>query len=163
MAESTIAIRPIAATDDAAVAGVIRAVMPEFGASGDGFAMTDAEVDTMSVAYGAERCCYFVVELDGRVAGGAGVAPLVGADGTVCELRKMYFLPELRGRGVGRELLARCLEAAREMGFARCYIETLTGMDAAQRLYRAAGFELLAGPLGNTGHHGCDLHLALEL
>ena len=43
-------IRPIAPTDDAAMAAIIRAVMPEFGASGDGFAINDPEVDWMSRA-----------------------------------------------------------------------------------------------------------------
>ena len=160
---SPIAIRPIEPADDPVVAQVIRSVMPEFGASGDGFAITDPEVDSMSGTYGQARSAYFVVELDGRVAGGAGVAPLVGGDDSVCELRKMYFLPELRGRGVGAKLLQHCLDTARELGFTRCYIETLSGMDAAAHLYVAAGFTRLDGPLGDTGHHGCDMHFAREL
>jgi putative acetyltransferase len=150
------AIRPIEARDDAAVAAIIRRVMPEFGAGGPGFAIHDPEVDAMSAAYAAPGHRYFVVELDGRVAGGGGIAPLAGGDADTCELRKMYFLPELRGRGAGRALMARCLAFAREAGFRRCYLETLTGMDAAERLYRAAGFAEIPGPLGATGHFGCD-------
>lgn len=149
-------IRPIEARDDAAVAAIIRRVMPEFGAGGPGFAIHDPEVDAMSAAYAAPRHRYFVVELDGRVAGGGGIAPLAGGDADICELRKMYFLPELRGRGAGRALMARCLAFAREAGFRRCYLETLTGMHAAERLYRAAGFSEIPGPLGATGHFGCD-------
>nr|WP_322619044.1 GNAT family N-acetyltransferase [Arenimonas daejeonensis] len=45
--------------------------------------------------------------------GGGGVAPLDGGPEGVCELRKMYFLPELRGRGAGATLMAHCLDAAR--------------------------------------------------
>jgi putative acetyltransferase len=74
------------------------------------------------------------------VQGGAGIAPLDGGESDVCELRKMYFLPALRGLGAGAAAIARCLNAARELGFRRCYLETLTGMDAAQRLYLANGF-----------------------
>ena len=88
----------------------------------------------MAAAYARPRCAYFVVERDGRVCGGGGVAPLEGGDPEVCELRKMYFLPELRGLGAGAALMAWCLEAARTLGFRRCYLETLRGMDAAQKL-----------------------------
>jgi len=149
-------IRPIQTRDDAAVAAIIRRVMPEFGADGPGFAIHDAEVDSMSAAYSRPRTAYFVIELDGRVQGGAGVAPLDGGESDVCELRKMYFLPALRGRGAGAAAIARCLDAARALGFRRCYLETLTGMDAAQKLYLANGFRRIDAAMGATGHHGCN-------
>ena len=149
-------IRPIRADDDAAVAAIIRTVMPEFGAVGDGFAINDPEVDWMSRAYAEPRCSYFVIELDGVVSGGAGVAPLVDGDQDVCELRKMYFLPTLRGLGAGAAMMQVCLDAARGHGFLRCYLETLGGMDAAMRLYERSGFQRIPGPMGATGHGGCN-------
>jgi putative acetyltransferase len=156
-------LRPIAARDDAAMAAIIRRVMPEFGAIGDGFAINDPEVDWMSRAYTAPRCAYFVIERDGRVLGGGGVAPLEGGDPEVCELRKMYFLPELRGAGAGRALIDRCLEAARALGFRRCYLETLRGMSDARRLYERSGFTLIDAPMGATGHGGCNTFYLREL
>ena len=62
-----VAIRPIRADDDAAMAAVIRTVMPEFGATGCGFAINDPEVDWMSLAYAEPRHAYFVVERDGAL------------------------------------------------------------------------------------------------
>ena len=106
---------------------------------------------------------YFVIEADGAVQGGAGVAPLDGGEADVCELRKMYFLPTLRGRGAGQAAIDRCLDAARAFGFKRCYIETLTGMDAAQKLYLANGFERISCAMGGTGHHGCDRYYIRNL
>lgn len=156
-------IRPITAADDPAVANIIRTVMPSFGAVGDGFAINDPEVDWMSRAYSEPRCSYFVVEVDGVVKGGAGVAPLVDGDEDLCELRKMYFLPELRGQGAGAAMMARCLDAARGHGFRRCYLETLKGMDAAMRLYERSGFRRLPGPMGATGHGGCNAFYILDL
>ena len=149
-------IRRIRASDDGAMAAVIRAVMPEFGASGPGFALHDPEVDGMSAAYAAPRSAYWVVEAEGQVMGGGGIAPLEGGDADVCELRKMYFLPALRGRGAGRALISTCLDFALAAGFRRCYLETLTGMDAAQALYVANGFRRIDTPLGATGHFGCN-------
>ncbi len=151
-----IRIRPITPRDDAAIATVIRNVMPEFGAVGDGFAINDPEVDWMCRAYRAPRAAYFVVERDGIVEGGGGVAPLVGGDQATCELRKMYFLPTLRGLGAGRTLMSLCLDAARDFDYRRCYLETLAGMDAAMRLYERSGFHRLDAPLGDTGHGGCN-------
>jgi len=156
-------IRWIEPRDDARVAQIIRAVMPEFGADGPGFAIHDPEVDHMSRAYSAPRCAYFVVELGGEVLGGAGIAPLEGGDPGTCELRKMYFLPALRGRGAGRALIERCLDAARAHGFRRCYLETLVGMTAAQRLYEKTGFQRIPCARGATGHHGCDTFYEREL
>lgn len=156
-------IRPIMASDDPRMAHVIRTVMPEFGATGDGFAINDPEVDWMSRAYAAPRCAYFVVERDGVVLGGGGVAPLDGGDAGTCELRKMYFLPEARGIGAGSAMMAHCLDAARALGFSRCYLETLRGMDAAMKLYERSGFQRIAAPMGATGHGGCNTFYLREL
>ncbi len=156
-------IRPIRAADDAAVAVIIREVMASFGASGSGYFSSDPEVDAMSAAYDGGRAAFFVLDVDGQVQGCGGIAPLAGAEADVCELRKMYLLPVARGRGLGQRMLQRCLDAARGRGYRRCYLETLTGMDAAQQLYLQAGFTKLCGPLGTSGHSGCDQHFLLEL
>ncbi len=156
-------IRPIRAADDAAVAVIIREVMASFGASGSGYSSSDPEVAAMSAAYDGVRSAYFVLDVDGQVQGCGGIAPLAGAGAEVCELRKMYLLPVARGRGYGEQMLRRCLDAARGRGYRRCYLETLTGMDDARKLYLKVGFTKLCGPLGTSGHRGCDQHFLLEL
>ena len=163
MLEKGYSIRPIQQHDDPAIAAVIRTVMPEFGATGSGFAINDPEVDWMSRAYAASQSAYFVVERGGTVLGGGGVAPLVGGDGNTCELRKMYFLREARGIGAGTAMMAQCLHAARDFGFRQCYLETLGGMDAAMRLYERTGFRRLDAALGATGHGGCNTFYLLSL
>ena len=160
---SELLIRPIQPGDDAVMARIIRIVMPEFGAVGSGFAIADPEVDWMSRAYAEPRCAYFVVERDGDVLGGGGVAPLVGGDADLCELRKMYFLSAARGMGAGSAMMTRCLQAARDIGFKRCYLETLSGMDAAMRLYERAGFRRISGSMGATGHGGCNTFYLMDL
>ncbi len=156
-------IRPIHTDDNETVASIIRTVMPEFGAIGDGFAINDPEVDWMHRAYSTPRAAYFVVEVDGHVVGAGGIAPLEGGEEDVCELRKMYFLPEARGRGAGALLMERCLDAARLHGFRRCYLETLAGMDAAMRLYERSGFSRIPASMGATGHGGCNAFYLREL
>ncbi len=158
--QAEFSIRPIARKDTPQVAALIRSVMPEFGADGPGFALHDPEVDAMHKAYAAKGSAYFVLceGLDARapIVGGGGYGDLVGGPAKVCELRKMYFLPSARGLGLGRVLLDHILQAAKEAGYRRCYLETLKTMVQAQRLYEQAGFQALNAPLGATGHFGCD-------
>lgn len=154
--ERRTSLRPIEPGDDPRVASVIRTVMPEYGAVGEGFSIMDPEVDAMHEAYAGEGAAYFVALIDEGVVGGAGIGPLVGGPPDVCELKKMYLLPEARGLGLGRRLLERCLDAARDAGYGRCYLETLGHMREARRLYERNGFQALDGPMGATGHTGCN-------
>jgi putative acetyltransferase len=150
-------IRPIQQEDNPLVAAIIRTVMTEFGAVGSGFSIMDPEVDQMFEAYAIPKAAYFVLEKNGEVLGGGGIAPLMGGMAEIAELKKMYFQPALRGLGLGRQLIELLESRAKEFGFHQLYIETLRSMSAANRLYQASGFRPLEHPLGNTGHTGCDL------
>jgi putative acetyltransferase len=156
-------IRPVEPADNLAMASVIRRVMTEFGAVGEGYSINDPEVDAIYQNYLGDRYAFFVLEQNGQVIGGGGIAPLPGGEGGTCELRKMYVLPEGRGQGWGKRLLEICLQAARKKGYDTCYLETVNRMQAAQHLYRAFGFIPLDGPLGQTGHNSCDAWYALKL
>ena len=158
-------LRPIRPGDDAAVAAIVRDVMTEHRCDGQGFAIHDDEVAAMSASYRGGDARYYVVEHDGEVLGGAGFARLAGtavADAT-CELRKMYFRPAARGRGLAKALLLLLLDEMRAAGYRRCYLETTSWMDRAQALYQRAGFAALTAPEGRTGHHGCDRWFARAL
>ena len=158
-------LRPIRPADDAAIAAIIRTVMTEHGCSGVGFAIHDAEVACMSRHYPGGDARYCVVEHGGAVLGGAGFARLHGttAEAATCELRKMYFLPAARGRGLGHALLDLLLDEMRAAGYRRCYLETTSRMQTAQYLYRQHGFAATCGPEGCTGHGGCDTFFARQL
>ena len=156
-------VRRIARRDREGVARLIRTVMPEFGATGPGYAILDPEVDDMFAAYRGKRSAYWVVTSTARIVGGAGFGPLASGDKHTCELRKMYFLPEVRGIGLGQELLSMCIDGARRAGFSRMYLETLGRMSQARALYERNGFFRLERPLGNTGHFGCDAFYARDL
>ena len=133
-------VRAVAGDDNAALAGLLREVMEEFGAAGAGSSIHDPELQDMASTYAAAGSAYFVVEHDGRLVGGGGFGPLAGGAPEVCELRKMYLRPEARGHGLGRTMLARCLETARQNGYQRMYLETRQNMSEARRLYERNGF-----------------------
>ncbi len=70
------------------------------------------------------------------------VALMVMGEGSV-ELAKMGVRPQAQGKGAGRMLVAAAVEAAREMGMRRVYIETNSVLAPALKLYRDAGFQPL--------------------
>lgn len=152
----TATIREIQPGDNAAIARIIRQVLTEFGANRPGFAWADPELDALAVAYQMPRSRYYVAVVDDQVVGGAGIAPFPCHYPNLCELQKMYVLPEARGRGLGRALLIQALAAVKSFGYDGCYLETFGPMQAAIALYEQAGFQALKAPLGQSEHHACD-------
>lgn len=145
------------------MARIIREVMTEYQAVGEGYSITDPEVDDMFGFYKNKQSCFYVIEYNGEIVGGGGIAPLEGGDPKVCELRKMYFLAPTRGLGLGKKMLLLMLDKARAKGFKICYLETLDRMWRANQLYSNNGFKTLKKPMGNTGHCSCDRWYALDL
>lgn len=162
---SPLSIRLIQKTDNAAVAAIIRSVMTSFGAVGAGYSIEDPEVDKMYEAYNQDRAAMYVVvdDISQEVLGCGGYAPLTGAGVEVCELRKMYFLPASRGKGMGRKMLETILKATKREAYTHCYLETLDRMQKANQLYQKAGFMPILEPMGNTGHCACDRYYLREL
>jgi|TARA_R110000868_G_scaffold55933_13_gene173661 putative acetyltransferase len=156
-------IRKIEKKDNEAVAQLIRAVFDELNIPKVGTAYEDVYLDFMFEEYSKEKSAYFVVEYNGKVVGSAGVAPLENEAATICELQKMYFLPETRGLGIGSAMMARCLETAKGFGFEQCYLETMPFMLDAQKLYKKVGFTNIDAPMGSTGHTSCPVWMLKNL
>ncbi len=155
-------IREIQPKDNQEVATVVRKVLVEMGVPKIGTAYEDKSLDDMHAHYEPSGMAYFVVEEDGRLIGGSGIGPLTGEEG-VCELQKMYFLPEARGRGIGAEMMTKCLDFAREAGYRQCYLETLPYMEHARKLYARSGFKSLDRAMGDTGHYNCTMWMIRDL
>ena len=117
----------------------------------------------MFESYQEKNAIYFVIEEEGQVKGGAGIKALSSEVSSICELQKMYIAPEIRGKGYGKPLLERCLEAAKSMGYTQCYLETLPELQTAQKLYEHYGFEYINTSMGNTGHNSCDVRMLKSL
>ena len=156
-------IRPIQVDDNPFVARLIRETMTEFNAVGEGYSINDSEVDDMFNAYQADNASFWVIDLKGAILGSGGIGPLEGGDSDTCELKKMYFRPNLRGIGFGKKLVGICLNAARDIGYKKCYLETLDRMWQANLLYQKMGFKKHACQEGNTGHSSCEAFYIKEL
>ena len=156
-------IREIQQKDNQAIAKIVRDVLMELGAPKVGTAYADPNLDFLFETYQNPKTKYFIVENNGKVIGGAGIAVLENNNSNICELQKMYFLPEARGLGLGTKLMGKCLKIAKDFGFEKCYLETMPYMEDAQKLYKKVGFENLDEPMGNTGHTSCPVWMIKKL
>ena len=80
----------------------------------------------------------YLAELDGIPVGLGGLKPV---SDEIVEIKRMYVQPAARGHGIGRALLQRLLDDARELTFRVVRLESAAFMGEAHALYRSFGFE----------------------
>ncbi len=158
-----IIIRPISSTDNPAIAVIIRNTLTEFNANHPGTVYYDKSTDALYELFQVPNSMYNVAEVNGVLAGGAGIFPSDGLPEDTCELVKMYLVPEARGLGLGKLLIEKAMEFARTAGYKKIYLETMPELRQAVRVYEKFGFRYLDGPVGNTGHFGCDIWMLKDL
>lgn len=163
MSKDSIVIRKIEPNDNAQLEQVIRACFPEFEIPFEGTAYSDKETPRMFESYQNSNDVYFVIDSDGEILGGGGVKPLKDFEADVCEIQKMYFSPKVRGKGYGKLLFGKCIEAAKELGYKQCYLESAPQLKAAIHIYESYGFKHLQSALGNTGHFSCGVWMIKDL
>jgi putative acetyltransferase len=156
-------IRELHIDDNQYLAEVIRAVLIEFGVPKVGTAYEDKALDRMYETYNSDKASYFVVIRGREILGGAGIMQLQNSEENICELQKMYFAPEARGKNLGLQMMETCLQKALEFGYEKCYLETLPYMEGARKLYNKVGFTSLDAPLGDTGHYSCTMWMLKTL
>ncbi|HET9159250.1 MAG TPA: GNAT family N-acetyltransferase [Caulobacteraceae bacterium] len=100
----------------------------------------------------------FMAEAAGRAIGCVALIPM--ADGGY-EVAKMTVDETVRGVGLGRRLLQRCVDEGRRLGAHRLYLETNSSLAAARGLYLTMGFEDL--PPAPTPYVRCDTWMELRL
>jgi len=163
VSKDTIVIREIKSEDNTKIAKAIRSVLIEYGVPKVGTAYEDKALDCMYETYNKEKKSYYVVTNGDEIFGGAGISPLDNYDGNICELQKMYFMVDVRGKGIGSAMMEKCLAFARASGFEKCYLETMPYMDDARKLYRKVGFKSIDAPMGDTGHYSCSVWMLKDL
>jgi putative acetyltransferase len=156
-------IRKIKQEDNVAIAAIVKQVMEEFNADPKTTVLGDPSLHTMFQNYQQPGAIYYVVEIDNKIIGGCGIRKLDGADNRICELQRMFLLPETRGKGVGKKLIELCINDAKRFNYKKIYLESLKQMSGAIALYERSGFKRISQPLGNTGHGGCDVNMILDL
>lgn len=158
-----IKIRSIRQSDNPFLASIVKDTLAEFGANHPNTVYYDPTTDTLFEMFQKQRSHYFVAEVDGEIVGGGGIYPTDSLPADTCELVKMYLLPNARGSGLGRTLIEKSIEWAREAGYKQIYLESMPELKKALEVYAKFGFEYLSGPMGNSGHTGCSLWMLKTL
>jgi putative acetyltransferase len=156
-------IRLLEPADVPALLAIIADSRAEYGIAERGVELLEPADRALYATYHRQRSLYFVAVSGGEIAGGAGIAPLAGADPLTCELQRMYLRRDARGRGIGNALLEHCLKAARQFLYVRCYLETISQMQGALAFYARHGFRDLESRVGATGHEHNDRWLMRPL
>jgi putative acetyltransferase len=156
-------VRKIVTDDNAAMAAIIRNSLLEFNAAKPGTVYFDETTDHLSDVFRENRSAYFVVEIDNEIAGGCGFYPTQGLPEDMCELVKLYVSKKYRHNGYGQTLLQKCMQEAKKKGYQKMYLESMPELKNAIAMYEKNGFEKIGGPLGNSGHTGCDVWMMKEL
>src|SRR5688572_19207346 len=144
MSNEEYTIRRLEERDNKQVATIIRSVLKEFGAAKPGTVYYDPTTDDLYGLFKESNSIYFIAEKGGEIVGGSGIYPTPNLPADCCELVKLYLLPQGRGSGLGKALMQKCFEAARERGFKRVYLETLPELHIAVGLYEKMGFAYLS-------------------
>jgi putative acetyltransferase len=156
-------IRPIEPGDNVALAKVIRAALTEFGANKPGTVYFDPTTDALFELFRTPGSFYYVATQDEKVIGGCGIFPTENLPQGTCELVKLYVAKEARGTGLGKQLMEKSMSWAKSYGYTQVYLESMPELTKAVSIYEKVGFKSLDGPLGNSGHCGCDIWMLKEL
>jgi putative acetyltransferase len=156
-------VRLINKSDNKALAVIIRNSLKEFGANKPGTVYFDDSTDALFELFQQPNAVYHVAIINDEVVGGGGIFHTAGLDADTCELVKLYLSPASRGKGLGKLLMHHCLQTAKELGFKKVYLESMPELTSAVPMYENFGFNYLKGPLGNSGHGGCDIWMMKEL
>ena len=156
-------IRNIALHDNEAIAKVIRAALTEFGANKPGTVFYDATTDHLFELFQIPGAIYYIAELNGNLVGGAGIYPTEGLPDKTCELVKLYLHKDARGIGLGKQLLLKSMQWAKENGYEQVYLESMPELSKAVSIYENVGFKKIHHALGNSGHDGCDIWMIKNL
>jgi putative acetyltransferase len=160
---ASIQIRQIAATDNAAIAAVIRQALRDFGADRPGTVFTDPTTDHLFELFNQPGSIYFVATIDEELVGGCGIYPTEGLPAGCAELVKLYVAASARGKGIGKLLMEKSMEAAKALGYKQLYLESLPELNKAVHLYEKTGFKHLCEPMGDSGHFACNLWMLKDL
>jgi putative acetyltransferase len=163
MDDLNIIFRPIEEKDNKEIAELIRTVFREFNIHRPGTVYFDPTTDNLFKLFRVPGSEYWIALENGEIIGGCGVYPTPGLPVGCAELVKFYLASSQRGKGIGRQLMEKTFGSAKELGYRQLYLESLPELNRAISLYEKAGFKFIPGPMGDSGHFGCNIWMLKEL
>jgi putative acetyltransferase len=158
-----IIFRQIEERDNKEIAELIRTVFREFNIHRPGTVYYDPTTDNLFGLFRTSGSEYLIAEEDGLIIGGCGIYPTPGLPEGCAELVKFYLSASNRGKGIGWKLLEKSFDYAKKSGYRQLYLESLPELNRAISLYEKAGFRFIEGPMGKSGHFGCNIWMLRDL
>ena len=116
------------------------------------------ELATLPGQYAAPQGCILLAIDSEQVIGCVALRPL---GDRICEMKRLYVIPEFRGRGIGKDLARMVINEARERGYKKMRLDTISSMKEARTLYSSLGFYTIEpyryNPMENTTYKELDL------
>jgi putative acetyltransferase len=136
-------IRDWCKDDRDTAANLIRDVLKEYNLP---WQPTEADIDVIEIEnyYLATGGEFWVVESNGKLVGTAAYYPIARGKSAV-EIRKMYLLPIVRKKGLGKCLLQELEKVIAARGFQEIWIETASVLKEAVCLYESNGYQATTG------------------
>lgn len=137
MSGRPLSIEPFAPSHASSVLDVIGSVFAEYAMT---FDPRDFDSDLLDIErhYGGRGGWFFVLIDEGRVVGTVAAVP---RDAVTAEVKRLYLLPEYRGRGQGRALMEHILDRIRRAGHGEAVAWSDLRLGTAHKLYDRLGFE----------------------
>ncbi|MBL7918194.1 MAG: GNAT family N-acetyltransferase, partial [Bacteroidia bacterium] len=128
-----------------------------------GTVYSDPTTDNLFELFKQPKSVLWVAEVNNNVMGCCGIYPTEGLKKDCVELVKFYIGAESRGKGIGKLLMEKCIETAKDFNYTQMYIESLPEFNKAISIYEKSGFKKIKKPLGNSGHSGCNIWMLKDL
>lgn len=154
--------RRISASDDAAIAKIVRTNLEKFNLNVPGTVYFDPELDHLSAYYNsmpAKRCYFVALDETDQVIGGVGIAEFTGME-DCAEMQKLYLDDSAKGNGYSKGLVTAAEIWAKNAGYKKLYLETHSNLTVAMKLYEKIGFKQIEKPAGVV--HGTMDHFYLK-
>ncbi|WP_018932409.1 GNAT family N-acetyltransferase [Gracilibacillus lacisalsi] len=156
-------IREMVEKDNQAMERIIKQSLESFSLNISGTAYFDPQLGRLAQFYQQQPNAKYwvVVNEHEEVMGGVGIAPF-DQEKNICELQKLYIIPEAQGRGLSKKLITVALNFAKKH-YTFCYLETMDKLQIANQLYSRFGFKQLDKPMEASEHNACDTWYIKEL
>ncbi|MFD2919834.1 GNAT family N-acetyltransferase [Terrimonas rubra] len=158
-----LAIREVQPGDNKALAGLIRTVFEEHDAPRQNTVYSDPTTDKLYELFDQPEAILWVAVLNNTIVGCAGVYPTEDLPPGHAELVKIYLSAQSRGRGIGKALIGKCFQSAKELGYTHLYLESMPEFATAVSMYHKLGFRDLPAAMGSSGHTACNIWMIKEL
>lgn len=158
-----ITISEVTVQDNAALAAMIKAVFEEHDAPKCGTVYSDPTTNNLYELFTANKSVLWVAKISDEIVGCCGIYPTKGLDNDCTELVKFYLPAAARGKGIGKVLMEKSIESAKNFDYKKIYLESLPNFSKAVSIYEKQGFKTLTQPLGNSGHTTCNIWMLKEL